>query len=117
MKKLTDFELAGLSTVPGLLGGLIASVTDIWWAFQDFHHTGLDHLMPVAFGLSVTIPLFLISGIILWKAINKHRSTGKKVVQSIDDIDYRIALYIKSDKFKTHIIKEKAIHHKAHRHV
>lgn len=112
MKKLTDFELATLSAIPCLLGDVVASATDIAWAFKDFAHSGLPHLMPVAASLSTTLPLFVISGWLLWKAWKKHKATGQKMVQGPDDIDYRIALYLQKKSFERHVMCERVINNR-----
>ena len=111
-RSLTDFELAALSAIPCILGDFIASGTDIYWAFQDFFHSGLPHLMPVAASLATTLPLFAVSVYILIKSVIKHRKTGSKPVQSNDDIDYRIALYLQRKGFKEHCVKAKVIEHR-----
>lgn len=109
MKKLTDFQIAALSAVPGIIGGAGASAVDIWWAAQDYALTGLDHLPTVMYGLGITLIAFVISTALLIWAWKRHKDTGEKPIQSKDDIDYRVALAIAKQNMKILCAKEKAI--------
>lgn len=94
IRKFTDFELAAISAIPCIIGDVIASSTDIVWAFLDYGHNGYAYLLKVAAALGTTIPLFIVSIYILWKSWKRHRDTNRKPVQTDDDIDYRIKLAI-----------------------
>ena len=95
MRKLTDFELA-------VIGSVLAIVTDIHWVTWDIVHAArIDHFFTftgLALGTLLTI----------WAWI-RHRKTGSKPVQSNDDIDYRIELYLRGNSFKKLCDKEVAL--------
>jgi hypothetical protein len=101
MRKLTDFEY-------GVVGSVVAIVADLnWIAFDLIHNGRVDHLFTgagLAFGLYYSI-----------KAWKQHAKTGKKPVQSNEDIDYRIALYMQTLNFKRMCDKEKLINHSLRR--
>ncbi len=110
MKKFTDFHWAAISALPCILGDFIASGTDIAWAFEDFAHAPEHiYLLKIAAALGTTLPLFTLSVGILIYSIIVHNRTGKKPVQSSEDIDYRISLAFAKHKFSKLCAKEKAI--------
>ncbi len=95
MKKLTDFELAAV-------GSGAAVVADLHWLAADIIHAGrYDHIITAA-GLLASL------GYVVW-SIYRHRQTGSKPVQSVDDIDYRVKLSILKYNFKKYESKEQAI--------
>lgn len=109
MKKLTDFQIAAMSAVPGIIGGFGASAVDIWWAAKDYAVTGHAYLETVAFGLLSTLIFFVISAILLVWSLKRHRDTGEKPVQSADDIQYQVKLYLQKESFRRHCEKEQRL--------
>lgn len=98
MKKLTDFEYAAI-------GSAVAVIADLNWLAWDVIHAGRwDHAFT-----STGLVLSLIYTIY---SIYKHRKTGSKPVQGPDDIDYRIALYMRKQKFEQYCSKERAHNHR-----
>jgi steroid 5-alpha reductase family enzyme len=112
MKKLTDFHIAALSAVPGIVGGFGASAIDIWWAYRDMLVTGHWYLPVVMNGLGITLIFFVISVILLVWSVKRHNETGQKPIQSKDDIDYRIELALRRKCIRRLSVKEKAIKHR-----
>lgn len=99
MKKLTDFELAAV-------GSGIAVIADIHWLIQDYVHAGrLDHI-----GTSVGLTISFVY--IVWSVI-RHKKTGAKLVQSADDIDYRVQLSLLRNNFKRYCVLEQSIQAKS----
>ncbi len=99
-KKFTDFELA-------LAGAATVILADLTWLVFDMVNTfRADHiLILVGIGVGFSLTAF---------AWNRHIKTGKKPVQSLDDIDYRIELMLQKVKFHQHEMKEKVLRHKRH---
>ena len=95
MKRLTDFELAAI-------GSIGAVVADLHWLIQDIVHAGrFDHVITF-------VGLALAGAYGIWGWI-RHKKTGAKPVESIDDIDYRIKLYMAKNNFHKYCAKEKAL--------
>jgi hypothetical protein len=96
--KHTDFEIAAVSSV-------MAIAADVYWLVNDVIHAGrFDHYLT-AIGL-------VSAGVIMGVAWYKHARTGKKPVQGIEDIDYRIALALAKKGFSDHVCRERAIRHR-----
>lgn len=117
MKRLTDFQIAALSAVPSLIGGVGASAVDIWWAIQDQIVTDHWYLPVVIKGLSITLICFVISAILLVWSLKRHKETGEKPVQSKDDIDYRIMLALRKERLARLKMCEVGLQHKTKRRV
>jgi len=115
MRKLTDFQLAAVASIPSLIGGFIASTVDIWWAAVEFNISGLDHLPVVIVGLVLSLVAFLVTLPILFVALKRHKETGKKPVQGTDDIDYRIDLYMRKEAMRKLETKARVAKHIAYR--
>lgn len=93
--KLTDFELAAGSSALALIG-------DTYWLVNDIVHAGrFDHM--------ITGTILLIGLAVLAYSLIVHHKTGAKPVQSHDDIDYRIELYMAKKSFAAHALKEKCL--------
>jgi hypothetical protein len=115
MKRLTDFHIAALSATVSLVGATGATAVDVWWAWTEYTISGMDHLDNVAIGLFLGLVLIIASAVILIWSVKRHNDTGKKPIQSKDDIDYRIALAMRRSCINKLRLKEKAIKHRKRR--